>query len=118
MSWIVISEVKGKIKLVSKNEVDGLLPKGSYLTIEDPGDIDIETGRKMGRCFFGCDICQEICPHNKGRISRDVSLPSTDEILNMEEEQFKEQLGKTAFARAGLRKLKDNICIVRSRVDY
>lgn len=90
----------------------------SYLTIEDPGDIDSETGRKMGRCFYGCDICQEVCPHNDESMSKDVSLPSTDEILNMGEEEFKEKLGKTAFARAGLGKLKDNIRIVRSRVDY
>lgn len=34
MSWIVIGEEKGKIKLISKSVVTGLLPKGSYLTIE------------------------------------------------------------------------------------
>lgn len=40
MTWIVLGEKKGKIKLVSKtfseNEAPGLLPKGSYLTIEHP----------------------------------------------------------------------------------
>ena len=35
MTWIVIDEDKGKIKLVSKSNVPGLLPKGSYLTIEE-----------------------------------------------------------------------------------
>lgn len=39
MSWIVIGEDKGKIKLVSKkpkgNENPGILPKGSYLTVEN-----------------------------------------------------------------------------------
>lgn len=38
MSWIVIGEEKGKIKLISKSpkegEIPGLLPKGSYLTVE------------------------------------------------------------------------------------
>jgi DNA helicase HerA-like ATPase len=38
MQWIVLGQERGKIKLVSKrpneNEVEGLLPKGSYLTIE------------------------------------------------------------------------------------
>jgi len=34
MSWIVLGEDKGKIKLVSKSQVTGLLPKGSYLTVE------------------------------------------------------------------------------------
>lgn len=37
MKWVVLGEENGKIKLVSKNDVDskGILPKGSYLTIED-----------------------------------------------------------------------------------
>jgi len=35
MRWIVVGEEKGKIKLVSKKEVPGLIPKGSYLTIEE-----------------------------------------------------------------------------------
>ena len=39
MSWIVLGEENGRIKLISKstspNELPGLLPKGSYLTIEN-----------------------------------------------------------------------------------
>jgi uncharacterized protein len=46
MTWIVLGEDNGKIKLVSKshssNEKPGLLPKGSYLTIENK-----ETGSKF-----------------------------------------------------------------------
>ncbi len=34
MNWIVVGEEKGKIKLVSKANVSGILPKGSYLTLE------------------------------------------------------------------------------------
>ncbi|MGQ9722596.1 MAG: ATP-binding protein [Candidatus Jordarchaeum sp.] len=34
MKWIVLGENKGRIELVSKSETPGLLPKGSYLTIE------------------------------------------------------------------------------------
>jgi len=37
MTWIVIGEEKGKVKLVSGKQVDGILPKGSYLTIDDNG---------------------------------------------------------------------------------
>lgn len=32
--WIVLGEEKGKIKLVSSSRMDGILPKGSFLTIE------------------------------------------------------------------------------------
>ncbi len=35
MRWIVVGEEKGYVKLVSKSEVSGILPKGSYLTVED-----------------------------------------------------------------------------------
>jgi len=34
MSWIVIGEKKGKIQLVSKSHITGLIPQGAYLTIE------------------------------------------------------------------------------------
>lgn len=40
MTWIVVGEDNGKIKLVSKshspNDVPGILPKGSFLTVENP----------------------------------------------------------------------------------
>jgi len=36
--WIVLGEEKGRIKLVSKNEPGaGILPKGSFLTVEEEG---------------------------------------------------------------------------------
>jgi uncharacterized protein len=34
MKWVVLGEKNGRIQLVSKKGVDGLLPKGSYLTID------------------------------------------------------------------------------------
>jgi epoxyqueuosine reductase len=86
----------------------------SYLTIEDRGAVDRETGGLMRNCFFGCDICQEVCPFNEGRSTSDLSLPSTDEILAMGEKDFIERFGKTSLARAGLEKLKSNIRAVRS----
>jgi epoxyqueuosine reductase len=86
----------------------------SYLTIEHRGEVGNETGRKMGDCFFGCDACQEACPFNEEKSSRDVCLPSTDDILRMEARDFDEKFSKTAFARAGLEKLKGNIRAVRS----
>ena len=86
----------------------------SYLTIEHRGALDPHTGGKMARCFFGCDICQEVCPLNEGGGSTELVLPSTDEILTMGTRDFEERFGKTAFARAGLEKMKGNIRAVRS----
>lgn len=86
----------------------------SYLSIEEKGKIDREIGRKMGNCFFGCDRCQEVCPFNEKKSSRQTCLPSTDAFLEMDDKVFNRRFGKTAFARAGLEKLKTNIRGIRS----
>jgi epoxyqueuosine reductase len=89
----------------------------SYLTIEKSGTVDDDTGRKMGDCFFGCDVCQEVCPLNEVDKSITEVLPSINAILNMGDETFEETFGKTAFARAGLSKIKGNIYALRLTED-
>jgi epoxyqueuosine reductase len=84
----------------------------SYLTIESKDDIDKDITSKMGNTFFGCDVCQEVCPFNKKGLP-DVSLPHTETILKMTEFAFEKTFGKTAFKRTGLNKLKSNISAVK-----
>ena len=86
----------------------------SYLTIEYGGAVGRETGKGMGDCFLGCDVCQEVCPFNGERRAGDLSLPSTDEIMNMGKDAFDARFGKTAMGRAGLVKIKRNIQAIRA----
>ena len=39
--WTVLGEEKGRIRLVSTMKANGLLPKGSFLTVEDNGNKHI-----------------------------------------------------------------------------
>jgi epoxyqueuosine reductase len=39
----------------------------SYLTIERREPVDPELYEGVGKWVYGCDICQEVCPHNSAR---------------------------------------------------
>jgi len=81
----------------------------SYHTIEHEGDFDSETGERMGRCFLGCDVCQEVCPFNRVQKTKAATLPGIGEFLKMDDVEFKTLFGQTALARPGLERIQRNI---------
>ena len=91
----------------------------SYLTIEHRSEIDPSFHDSMGDWIFGCDICQEVCPHNqRTRAKRRVEMnpvyePRREgfdllEILTWTEEDRRDAFAGTALKRATLDMMKRN----------
>ncbi|MDM4014752.1 tRNA epoxyqueuosine(34) reductase QueG [Roseiconus lacunae] len=92
----------------------------SYLTIEHRGSIDPDLRSAIGDWVFGCDVCQEVCPWNRKpsrqfQASED-SFPTRSvdliEILEMDEETFRQRYRKSPFWRTRLQGMQRNAAIV------
>jgi epoxyqueuosine reductase len=91
----------------------------AYLTIEHRGEIPAEFFGKTADWWFGCDICQEVCPHSHPtRASRRTGanpayaprLDSVDllEVLGWTEEDRARLVVSSALKRATLAMMKRN----------
>ncbi len=117
--------------LTSEYELDSRLCI-SYLTIENKGPIPLELRKKVGTWLFGCDICQDVCPHNIRakayvpekwsdiQIEADLTNPqytsSKDFLIKIltipDQETFKKYFANTPFLRAKRVGLIRNACVV------
>lgn len=88
----------------------------SYLTIEYQGERFIE--KPSGHLFFGCDVCQDVCPHNRfAKPHNEPEFIPKQELIDMKssdwekinQEQFDKLFKKTAIERTGLETLQRNI---------
>lgn len=99
----------------------------SYLTIESRALPPVELREKIGDWFFGCDLCQTVCPWNqkvfKGQLSIEPlqTLNTEDEesltsdlryILTSSGKKLEKDFFGTPLARAGSFGLKRNALIV------
>ncbi|MEO1279532.1 MAG: tRNA epoxyqueuosine(34) reductase QueG [Planctomycetota bacterium] len=93
----------------------------SYLTIERREAIAADLQRGIGEWVFGCDICQEVCPHNSPRegdvgqrsVAYEPGRASFDlvELLGWDEEARRVAFAGTALKRAKLGMMKRNAVI-------
>jgi epoxyqueuosine reductase len=91
----------------------------SYLTIEQRGPIPEPFVERMEGFAFGCDICNDVCPWNQrfaqpttvAELRPRHSLAGVDEAFfdGMEEDEFRQRYGGTAFERPGLAGMRRNV---------
>ena len=95
----------------------------SYLTIEHQGTLPREVVGKLGKRIYGCDTCQQVCPHNKNAQStEDFSFDISSELAamtpgdwhNLTPELYKKLFKNSAVERAGYKGLRRNIEAVES----
>lgn len=99
----------------------------SYLTIEHEGEIEPALASSLGDWLVGCDVCQEVCPHNSARgttaVTREGSpvhpaLAATRDgfdllrVLGWDEESRRARFASSAMKRITLAQAKRNAILV------
>ena len=93
----------------------------SYLNIELRQDVPAEFHRRMGDWVFGCDLCQQVCPHNRRAptstaftIRPPGPFPALDEVVGWTADQYRAVSSNSALKRAKLPMLRRNAAIARA----
>ncbi|MBR5841366.1 MAG: tRNA epoxyqueuosine(34) reductase QueG [Bacteroidaceae bacterium] len=95
----------------------------SYLTIEHRATISPDFIGKLGNRIYGCDTCQQACPHNRNaeptsEAAFDLPAPiaafTRDDWHSLTPERYRELFKHSAIERAGYDGLMRNIEAVHS----
>ena len=94
----------------------------SYLTIELKGPIPRELRPLIGNRIYGCDICQEVCPHNNPKFvqitSEEAFWPRAGvhgakliELMGMDQAEFSRRFRNSPVKRTKRRGMLRNVAV-------
>ena len=75
----------------------------AWLTIENRGEIPRQYWQYLGNYYYGCDLCQIVCPYNRGKRNTEeaeLKLPPLEKIACMTQREYEQYFGGTALTRA------------------
>lgn len=108
--------LEGNYKMDPKKCVSFITQKKENLTLEE-----IEKMKK-NKSIFGCDICQQVCPHNKDICESNIkeftsnliTTLSEEEINSISNKEFKRRYKDRAFSWRGRNIIKRNMEILKN----
>jgi len=91
----------------------------SYLTIEERGAIPRDLRPLLGDWVFGCDVCQEVCPHNRRAMGAGGACSAGDEVcalpliplMTLDNAAFRERFRGRPLLRSKRRGLLRNAAV-------
>jgi epoxyqueuosine reductase len=92
----------------------------SYLTIEIRGGIPLDDRPRLGSHIFGCDVCQDVCPHNAAAPRSSTSSwqprpllnqPTLESLWRASDAALEGAIDGTALRRVGVRGLRRNVAV-------
>jgi epoxyqueuosine reductase len=95
----------------------------SYQTIENKGEIDQNVSQDLAGRFFGCDICQDVCPWNRQALNHEeeefqpsweLMSMSAEDWQNLDRETYTRLFKGSPVKRAGFQKIRDTISLLFS----
>ena len=97
----------------------------SYLTIEHRGELSPDLHGPIGDWLYGCDVCQDVCPHNRrAPTATDPALRprfmtgtlNVQDVLQWTEDDYRPALKGSAMKRVKLPQLQRNARLVANNL--
>jgi epoxyqueuosine reductase len=97
----------------------------SYQSIENHGLIPLGLRPRLRGHLFGCDVCQEVCPWNRGDLppgdprfaARPLGLMPPEVVAALSEDRYRELAAGMALARAQYDGIRRNAVFALGRAD-